>query len=137
MGNMKFAPHEGMSYRLYTTEAWAEEQPREQIHGRGHGGRFRDLVAQQRRRGCLTKNALAYAAPLLYTYVCEEMNPREKPQKTPEKPRAAEEGRESPTEGEAPGVHLFTAGSTENIDSREARASDLVSRTKKGLEKIL
>ena len=34
------------------------------------------------------------------------------------------------------GVHLFTAGSTENIDSREARASDLASRTKKGLEKI-
>ena len=25
LGNMKFAPHEGMSYRLYTTEAWAEE----------------------------------------------------------------------------------------------------------------
>ena len=34
------------------------------------------------------------------------------------------------------GIHLFTAGSTENIDSREARASDLASRTRKGLEKI-
>ena len=22
---MKFAPHEGMAYRLYTTELWAEE----------------------------------------------------------------------------------------------------------------
>ena len=25
LGNMKFAPHEGMAYRLYTTELWAEE----------------------------------------------------------------------------------------------------------------
>ena len=25
LGNMKFAPHKGMAYRLYTTEAWAEE----------------------------------------------------------------------------------------------------------------
>ena len=48
------------------------------------------------------KDALAYAAPLVYPYAYEEMNPREKPQngtqENPEKPSRRRKG-ESPEKG--------------------------------------